>query len=580
MKTALLRRRRWGGGGFTPGIVVSVYPKMDPTKLRVGDTLSAAYVAGTYVWAPGGISESSITYRVGGVTKASNYVLAVGDGDKLVEVFVHVTGTGATALDIAGVPGHCTDFTFNAGDFFFIVPAGLGDSTPPTLSTKSPADNATGVSTIAPQIVGTFSETIAFGSGSITLRKKTAGVFGDLEVFDISTDVGSGPGKMLISGNILTIEPTANYGSTVEYALRIGSTAIKDTYDNNFAGIADDTTWSWTSAATATAPAQMSSPSLTSTATKIVVTLASDPSDGGDAISARDIEFSIDGGSNWTRHSNIVSPHTLTGLPPRVVSAVDVQVRSRCRNSVDSDPSNWSTATSIAVKDILFLGYTAQSGTGATYDIDNTTLDTTDGGAGGPLQQDDVGIACFGFASAANSGTNFSPTNSWTEIINAFINDETRDTDFGVWWKAMGATPDTTTTLPGSNNAANGSCGFIAWFRYVNPTSPFTGTIPSPVTTKDTALADGPAITPVNLGAYILTMAGAAGDSTPADLTVPSGMTLRGHRKNGGSTRGFRTAAAGVFWSGSGAYDPAAFGSSESTTNDSYCAATLALDPL
>lgn len=576
MKTALLRRRRGGGGGFAPSIVVTSYPYLDPAALRVGDTLSGAYHAGSYSWAPGGINEASITYRVGGVTKASNYVLAVGDGDKLVEVFVHVTGTGATAIDISGVPAHCTDFTFSAGDLFFTVPAGLGDSVPPTISSTTPADNATGVSTIAPSIVVTFSETIAFGTGNITLRKKTAGVFGNLEVFDIATKVGTGAGKMNISGNVLTINPTADYGSTVEYALRIDSTAIKDTYDNAFAGIADDTTLSWTSAATATAPAQMSPPTVTSTATRITITLASDPSDGGAPINARDIRISYDNEATWpTVISGITSPHVKTGEVP---ATTGIKIQTRCRNDVDSDPNNWSTSTSIDMKDILFLGYTAQSGTGATYDITNSPLDTTDGGAGGALQQDDVGILVFGFASAANSGTNFTPTNGWTELVNAFSNDETRDTDLGIWWKAMGATPDATTTVPGSNNAANGSCGLIAWFRYVNPTSPFSVAAPTPTTGKDTAAGDPPTITPVDAGAMILAICGAAGDSTPADLTAPSGMTLCGHRKNGGSTRGFRCAVAKVLWT-SGAYDPAVFGSSESTTNDSWCAATLALAP-
>lgn len=113
----------------------------------------------------------------------------------------------------------------------------------------SPADNATGISPTAP-IVLTFDEDLVFGtSGTITLRKNTASVWSDIEVFDVATEVGGGAGQVSIGGagnTVLTIRPTASLADGTEYALRFTAGAIKDGRGNAMAAIADDTTLSFT----------------------------------------------------------------------------------------------------------------------------------------------------------------------------------------------------------------------------------------------------------------------------------------------------------------------------------------------
>ena len=129
------------------------------------------------------------------------------------------------------------------GPYTFTIP----DVTAPTISSSSPTDNATDVAiTVNPTI--TFTENVVFGSGNITLRDNDGG-WADLEVFDVTSDIGGGAGTVSISGDTLTIEPTADLDNSIEYAIRIDATAIDDTSGNSFAGVANDTTLSFTTVA-------------------------------------------------------------------------------------------------------------------------------------------------------------------------------------------------------------------------------------------------------------------------------------------------------------------------------------------
>lgn len=127
------------------------------------------------------------------------------------------------------------------------VVVGGGDTTAPTINTSFPADNAVDVAVSASPTI-TFSEPVVFGTGLITLRQNIAGTWSDLETFDVVTEVGAGNGQVSISGAVLTINPTASFAASTEFAIRIAATAIDDLVGNSFAGIANDTTISFTSA--------------------------------------------------------------------------------------------------------------------------------------------------------------------------------------------------------------------------------------------------------------------------------------------------------------------------------------------
>ena len=104
------------------------------------------------------------------------------------------------------------------------------DTTPPTVLTFSPADEATGVA-VGANIVLTFNEAIQRGAGSIVI-KTAAGT--TVATYDASTST-----NLSISGNSLTINPTADLASITGYSVVLASGTVKDLGGNSYAGTSD-----------------------------------------------------------------------------------------------------------------------------------------------------------------------------------------------------------------------------------------------------------------------------------------------------------------------------------------------------
>ena len=121
------------------------------------------------------------------------------------------------------------------------VPFVGGDTTPPVLVSSSPADDAGNVAPGA-DIVLTFNETVQAGSGNITI---TDGA-GDVRVIAITDP------QVTISGNTVTINPTADLAIATSYDVIIPAGAIEDTSGNDFPGIAANSL-DFTTVATTTA---------------------------------------------------------------------------------------------------------------------------------------------------------------------------------------------------------------------------------------------------------------------------------------------------------------------------------------
>ncbi len=106
------------------------------------------------------------------------------------------------------------------------------DITAPTLSSSSPADDATGVAADS-NITLTFNENIALGSsGFITLVNDDASA-------EVQIDVSNHGGQLSVSGDTLTINPTSDLASLSNYHVEIDSGAIEDASGNDYAGISD-----------------------------------------------------------------------------------------------------------------------------------------------------------------------------------------------------------------------------------------------------------------------------------------------------------------------------------------------------
>jgi len=123
------------------------------------------------------------------------------------------------------------------------------DTTPPTIATRTPADNATNVPAAATTaLVIVFSENITKGTGNITLTGNSTVT--TIPVTDTAVSV---------SGVTATITLPASLASSTAYYVNIDAGAFKDAANNNFTGIADTTTWNFTtSTPDLTAPARVS----------------------------------------------------------------------------------------------------------------------------------------------------------------------------------------------------------------------------------------------------------------------------------------------------------------------------------
>ena len=114
------------------------------------------------------------------------------------------------------------------------------DTTAPTVEFFNPSDGTTGVAVDA-AISVTFTEPIAIGSGTITIRNLTDGAGGDLTIS--VTDAT----QISVVGPVLTIDPVTDFGINKDYAVQITAGAATDIAGNPYAGIPapDTTTWNF-----------------------------------------------------------------------------------------------------------------------------------------------------------------------------------------------------------------------------------------------------------------------------------------------------------------------------------------------
>ena len=161
-----------------------------------------------------------------------------------------VTGTNVIAVEIH-------QFANGGPDLFFDLQLNAtGDATPPTVSNYSPADNSTNVSNTA-NLVLTFSENIQKGTGNILVKE--GGV--TTQTIDVTSAI------VTVSGNTATINPADfSFGAAVNIE---SAGAFKDLFNNNYAGIANATTWNFSVIAPDLTPPSVTTYSPTDNATLV-----------------------------------------------------------------------------------------------------------------------------------------------------------------------------------------------------------------------------------------------------------------------------------------------------------------------
>jgi len=236
-------------GTWTTVGATAIY-NLGPGANNLGYDLTSIQTIAAWVNAGFGNQAYTVDIKLKGAT---NYTtLATVDYEPL--ALAGIGATKVTLTDSTGVLARGVEFIRftansvnggqNDGAFVFReidvfgTPTGI-DSTPPQISTLAPADNASNVPAYA-NLVLTFNENIAPDSGNITIENLSASTQSVIPV---------GDPQVSLSGAVLTINPSTNLAPNTNYAIRIGSGAIKDLSGNPFAGIANDTTWNFSTGA-------------------------------------------------------------------------------------------------------------------------------------------------------------------------------------------------------------------------------------------------------------------------------------------------------------------------------------------
>jgi hypothetical protein len=113
------------------------------------------------------------------------------------------------------------------------------DSSSPSVVILAPSDDSQNVG-VDTDLTVTFDEDIAAGTGLITIKNLT-------DTTEVTIDITDGT-QVTIVGDTLTINPTSDLIEGKDYAIQIAATAVEDLTGNAYAGITDDTTWSFSTA--------------------------------------------------------------------------------------------------------------------------------------------------------------------------------------------------------------------------------------------------------------------------------------------------------------------------------------------
>ena len=116
-------------------------------------------------------------------------------------------------------------FSYSHGQYNFTTGA-VTDTTAPTASTFSPADEATAVA-IGANVVVTFSEAVQRGAGSIVLKKADGTT--------VATYAQSST-EVTVSGSTLTINPASDLSFSTGYKVEFAAGSVQDLTGNNYAG--------------------------------------------------------------------------------------------------------------------------------------------------------------------------------------------------------------------------------------------------------------------------------------------------------------------------------------------------------
>lgn len=224
---------------------------------------------------------------------------------------------------------------------------------------------------------------------------------------------------------------------------------------------------------------------------------------------------------------------------------------------------------------IVYVGGQTAGRTNASA-ASQVTFSLTGGTNSTPLAGDLVIVTAVTGSAAGNPAMAVTTPTGYTPLGQLNQSAVTADTSMDVSYKRMGATPDTTVTIPGTTNNAWGEAYAIQVFRGVDSVTPMDVT---PVSGGNTGTGqpDPTSITPLKAGAVVVICGGGAA-GTGADYTAPTNYTTNFVTATGTDTTDAMVGCGYRFWT-SGAEDPGVYGGGTTGANDSWTSYTLALRP-
>ena len=213
-----------------------------------------------------------------------------------------------------------------------------------------------------------------------------------------------------------------------------------------------------------------------------------------------------------------------------------------------------------------------------TIDLKNGTLT---GGIGANADTNDLILVAYAVGGTGAHVLTVDSANafgllkvSYTEAVNIYRTEKTYDTTLYAGWTVLGATKSTVVVSGQGNTPYAGAVCIQVW-RNIDTATPMDV---SPVTTTAAGTGsnspDAPAITPVTTGAVVVAI-GALASQTVSTLTSSMDNVVAVANTDSSSVT---LAMASKKWT-SGAYDPPAFTGDTAGSQDSLCAASLAIRP-
>lgn len=115
------------------------------------------------------------------------------------------------------------------------------DTTGPAVNTKSPVDNA--VNILRNQnLVLTFDEPVTAGSGTVRIYRN--------DDDSLVESVAIGSGQVTIADEVVTINPNTTLEYDTQYYVQVSAGALRDSTTNSYSGIANKTSWNFTTEGT------------------------------------------------------------------------------------------------------------------------------------------------------------------------------------------------------------------------------------------------------------------------------------------------------------------------------------------